>query len=65
MQICGYTLAFFFLEPHRGIYKYFLLFMLHLLQLQLVTQYFSLVKYDKNDQSYDQYQHAQCAQEHG
>ena len=54
-------LAFFFLEADRGIQEQFLLVMLHSLQLELVTDDFTLMKNNKNDQPDGQGQHTNGA----
>ena len=63
MQIRSNTLPFFFLPADGCIQEDLLLFFLHFLELHLVADNPSLVKYNKNHQANGQYQHTQCPEE--
>ena len=50
-EVGGDALTFFLLQADRGIEQHFLLVLLHFLQLQLITDHFTLMKNDENDKA--------------
>ena len=63
MQVSGKSLSFLFLELDGSVEQDLLLFLFHVIDPVLKTKYTSLVKNDKDDQSYGQHDHAQGSEE--
>ncbi len=58
VQVGGDALPFFFLPAYGGVEEDLLLFVFHLLELELVADDPALVEYDKYNQADSEYQHA-------